>query len=117
MSYNHRLQVRVGHSELVGEVIRIDGDKATIQVYEETCTFHSPVTPASSHLAGLTVGDPVLKTGKPLSVELGPGNRNATDDTIVTCPSKVFAATFTMAFSARFSRFKNCPTVFTFRAV
>ncbi|RHZ46549.1 hypothetical protein Glove_615g20 [Diversispora epigaea] len=51
--------VRVGHEELVGEVIRIDGDKATIQVYEET--------------AGLTIGDPVLKTGKPLSVELGPG--------------------------------------------
>lgn len=51
--------VRVGHSELVGEVIRIEGDKATIQVYEET--------------SGLTVGDPVLKTGKPLSVELGPG--------------------------------------------
>lgn len=51
--------VRVGHKNLVGEVIRIDGDKATIQVYEET--------------SGLTVGDPVLKTGKPLSVELGPG--------------------------------------------
>ncbi|KAK9717861.1 H(+)-transporting V1 sector ATPase subunit A [Basidiobolus ranarum] len=51
--------VRVGHEELVGEVIRIDADKATIQVYEET--------------SGLTVGDPVLKTGKPLSVELGPG--------------------------------------------
>ncbi|KAI8971481.1 V-type proton ATPase catalytic subunit A [Mycotypha africana] len=51
--------VRVGHSELVGEVIRIDGDKATIQVYEET--------------GGLTVGDPVLRSGKPLSVELGPG--------------------------------------------
>ncbi|PWA03323.1 hypothetical protein BB558_000504 [Smittium angustum] len=51
--------VRVGNKELVGEVIRIDGDKVTIQVYEET--------------AGLTVGDPVLKTGKPLSVELGPG--------------------------------------------
>ncbi|KAI3658862.1 hypothetical protein MP638_006577 [Amoeboaphelidium occidentale] len=51
--------VRVGHNELVGEVIRIDGDKATIQVYEET--------------SGVTVGDPVLKTGKPLSVELGPG--------------------------------------------
>ena len=33
----HRLQVRVGHQELVGEVIRIEGDKATIQVYEETC--------------------------------------------------------------------------------
>ncbi|KAG1037533.1 hypothetical protein G6F55_012341 [Rhizopus delemar] len=30
--------VRVGHAELVGEVIRIDGDKATIQVYEETGT-------------------------------------------------------------------------------
>lgn len=29
--------VRVGHLELVGEVIRIEGDKATIQVYEETC--------------------------------------------------------------------------------
>lgn len=50
---------RVGHDQLVGEVIRIDGDKATIQVYEET--------------AGLTVGDPVMRTGKPLSVELGPG--------------------------------------------
>lgn len=32
--------VRVGHLELVGEVIRIDGDKATIQVYEETCTLN-----------------------------------------------------------------------------
>ncbi|KAI8801705.1 ATP synthase alpha/beta family, nucleotide-binding domain-containing protein [Cladochytrium replicatum] len=51
--------VRVGHEELVGEVIRIDGDKATIQVYEET--------------SGLTVGDPVLRTGQPLCVELGPG--------------------------------------------
>ncbi|KAJ2765606.1 H(+)-transporting V1 sector ATPase subunit A, partial [Coemansia linderi] len=45
--------VRVGHEALVGEVIRIEGDKATLQVYEET--------------AGLTVGDPVLKSGKPLS--------------------------------------------------
>lgn len=51
--------VKVGHDNLVGEVIRIDRDKATIQVYEET--------------AGVTVGDPVLRTGKPLSVELGPG--------------------------------------------
>ncbi|KAJ1848898.1 H(+)-transporting V1 sector ATPase subunit A [Coemansia sp. RSA 2708] len=51
--------VRVGHEALVGEVIRMEGDKATIQVYEET--------------AGLTVGDPVLRSGKPLSVELGPG--------------------------------------------
>lgn len=51
--------VKVGHGNLVGEVIRIQGDKATIQVYEET--------------SGLIVGDPVLRTGKPLSVELGPG--------------------------------------------
>lgn len=41
------------------EVIRIDADKVTVQVYEET--------------SGVTVGDPVLRTGKPLSVELGPG--------------------------------------------
>jgi V-type H+-transporting ATPase subunit A len=51
--------VRVGHSMLVGEVIRLEGDQATIQVYEET--------------SGVTVGDPVLRTGKPLSVELAPG--------------------------------------------
>lgn len=29
--------VRVGHDELVGEIIRLEGDMATIQVYEETC--------------------------------------------------------------------------------
>jgi V-type H+-transporting ATPase subunit A len=52
--------VRVGYFELVGEIIRLEGDMATIQVYEET--------------SGVTVGDPVLRTGKPLSVELGPGN-------------------------------------------
>lgn len=37
------LQVRVGYDKLVGEVIRIEADKATIQVYEETGT--SPTTP------------------------------------------------------------------------
>ncbi|GLH10584.1 V-type proton ATPase catalytic subunit A [Gryllus bimaculatus] len=51
--------VRVGYFELVGEIIRLEGDLATIQVYEDT--------------SGVTVGDPVLRTGKPLSVELGPG--------------------------------------------
>ncbi|KAK3004336.1 hypothetical protein RJ639_018560 [Escallonia herrerae] len=51
--------VRVGHDNLIGEIIRLEGDSATIQVYEET--------------AGLTVNDPVLRTHKPLSVELGPG--------------------------------------------
>jgi len=51
--------VRVGHDELVGEIIRLESDTATIQVYEDT--------------SGLTVGDPVLRTGSALSVELGPG--------------------------------------------
>jgi V-type H+-transporting ATPase subunit A len=51
--------VRVGTQQLVGEIIRLEEDRATIQVYEET--------------SGLTVGDPVLRTGKPLSVNLGPG--------------------------------------------
>eukprot|EP00922_Rhytidocystis_sp_ex-Travisia-forbesii_P008165 GHVS01012027.1.p1 GENE.GHVS01012027.1~~GHVS01012027.1.p1 ORF type:complete len:607 (+),score=74.12 GHVS01012027.1:77-1897(+) len=51
--------VRVGWDKLVGEIIRLEGDTASIQVYEDT--------------SGLTVGDPVLKTGKALSVELGPG--------------------------------------------
>ncbi|KAL0485253.1 V-ATPase catalytic subunit A [Acrasis kona] len=51
--------VRVGTQQLVGEIIRLENDTATIQVYEET--------------SGLTVGDPVLRTGKPLSVNLGPG--------------------------------------------
>eukprot|EP00033_Pygsuia_biforma_P001193 GCRY01001355.1.p1 GENE.GCRY01001355.1~~GCRY01001355.1.p1 ORF type:complete len:615 (-),score=149.80 GCRY01001355.1:171-2015(-) len=51
--------VRVGTQELMGEIIRLEGDTATIQVYEET--------------SGVTVGDPVLRSGLPLSVELGPG--------------------------------------------
>lgn len=33
--------VRVGHEELVGEIIRLEGDMATIQVYEETCKYCS----------------------------------------------------------------------------
>ena len=51
--------VRVGEAALPGEVIRLDGEQATIQVYEDT--------------AGLRVGEPVLDTGRPLEVELGPG--------------------------------------------
>lgn len=51
--------VRVGYDRLVGEIIKLEGDTASIQCYEET--------------AGLTVGDPVLRTNTPLSVELGPG--------------------------------------------
>jgi len=60
--------VRVGYYELVGEIIRLEGDMATIQVYEDT--------------SGVTVGDPVLRTGKPLSVELGPGIMGAIFDGI-----------------------------------
>ncbi len=51
--------VKVGAEELLGEVIRLDGARAFVQVYEET--------------AGLSVGDPVVSSGLPLSVELGPG--------------------------------------------
>jgi len=51
--------VKVGWHKLVGEVIKIEGDKASIQCYEDT--------------SGLTVGDPVMRTKNPLSVELGPG--------------------------------------------
>jgi len=51
--------VRVGKQKLVGEIIKLDGKKVYIQVYEET--------------AGLTIGDPVLRTRQSLSVELGPG--------------------------------------------
>jgi V-type H+-transporting ATPase subunit A len=51
--------IRVGQDNLIGEIIRLEGNSATIQVYEDT--------------SGLTVGDPVVRTFKPLSVELGPG--------------------------------------------
>ena len=51
--------VYVGSQRLVGEVIRLDADRATIQVYEET--------------SGLRAGEPVEPTGGPLSVTLGPG--------------------------------------------
>jgi len=50
---------RVGEAKLIGEVIQLRGDKAIIQVYEDT--------------SGLKPGEPVATTGKPLSVELGPG--------------------------------------------
>ena len=49
----------VGEAGLIGEIIEMRGDRASIQVYEET--------------SGLGPGDPVESTGEPLSVELGPG--------------------------------------------
>ncbi len=51
--------VRVSESQLIGEILEIHGDRASIQVYEET--------------SGLGPGSPVVSTGVPLSVELGPG--------------------------------------------
>jgi len=51
--------VRVGEEGLIGEIIELEGDTATIQVYEET--------------AGIKPGEKVESTGGPLSVELGPG--------------------------------------------
>ncbi len=54
--------VRVGKEKLIGEVIQLKGDKATIQVYEDT--------------TGLRPGEPVYPTGKPLSIQLGPGLLN-----------------------------------------
>ena len=51
--------VRVSQQRLIGEIIEMHGDEASIQVYEET--------------SGLGPGEPVESTGMPLSVELGPG--------------------------------------------
>ncbi len=51
--------VRVSDSRLIGEIIEMHGDKASVQVYEET--------------SGLGPGAPVESTGMPMSVELGPG--------------------------------------------
>ncbi|MBR5773196.1 MAG: V-type ATP synthase subunit A [Clostridia bacterium] len=51
--------VRVSESRLIGEIIEMRGDRASIQVYEET--------------SGIRTGEPVESTEEPLSVELGPG--------------------------------------------
>jgi V/A-type H+-transporting ATPase subunit A len=51
--------VKVGKLELMGEIIELKDDTASIQVYEDT--------------SGLRVGEPVYSTGEPLSIELGPG--------------------------------------------
>ena len=51
--------VRVSSENLIGEIIEMHGDKASVQVYEET--------------SGLGPGEPVESTGEPMSVELGPG--------------------------------------------
>ena len=60
--------VYVGDAKLVGEIIELRGDRASIQVYEET--------------GGLKVGDPVENTNAPLSMELAPGIMSGTFDGI-----------------------------------
>jgi V-type H+-transporting ATPase subunit A len=60
--------VRVGKQRLVGEIIKLEGVTASVQVYEDT--------------SGLTVGDPVTKTNAPLTLELGPGILNGIYDGI-----------------------------------
>ena len=60
--------VRVGTEELVGEIIRLDGNICFVQVYEDT--------------NGLTVGETVYTTNLPLAVELGPGMLNGIFDGI-----------------------------------
>ncbi len=60
--------VRVGEENLVGEIIRLDGETAFVQVYEDT--------------SGLMVGESVVSTGLPLAVELGPGMLNGIFDGI-----------------------------------
>ncbi|HOL76325.1 MAG TPA: V-type ATP synthase subunit A [Candidatus Hydrogenedentes bacterium] len=60
--------LRVGKAGLLGEVIRIDGDTVDAQVFEDT--------------QGMFLGEPVVPTGTPLSVELGPGLLGGTFDGI-----------------------------------
>lgn len=69
--------VRVSDKRLIGEIIELRGDRASIQVYEET--------------TGLGPGEPVYLTGAPLSVELGPGLVEAIYDGIQR-PLDVIAA-------------------------
>ena len=61
-------RVAVGERRLLGEVIRIDGDRVTIQVYEDT--------------TGLRLGEPVFPGGEALTVDLGPGLLGSTLDGI-----------------------------------
>lgn len=58
-SFKMREMVMVGHNKLIGEIISLNGENATIQVYEET--------------SGVKIGEPVVSTGRPLSIKLGPG--------------------------------------------
>jgi len=73
--------VRVSDARLIGEIIEIHGDQASIQVYEET--------------SGLGPGEPVESTGAPLSVELGPGLISSIYDGIQRPLNKILEKTGT----------------------
>ncbi|MCZ6613801.1 MAG: V-type ATP synthase subunit A [Thaumarchaeota archaeon] len=69
--------VQVGEERILGEVIRVEGNDAIIQVYEST--------------SGLKPGDPVFRTGQPLSVTLGPGIAGALYDGVQRPLDKIAA--------------------------
>jgi V/A-type H+-transporting ATPase subunit A len=71
--------VRVSEQRLIGEIIEIHGDEASIQVYEET--------------SGLGPGEPVESTGSPMSVELGPGLMGSIFDGIQRPLNKIMELT------------------------
>jgi len=73
--------VRVGKENLIGEIIRLDGTTAFVQVYEDT--------------GGLTIGEPVTTTELPLAVELGPGMLNGIFDGIQRPLDKIYEASGT----------------------
>ena len=75
--------VRVSEHKLIGEIIELRGDKASIQVYEET--------------SGIGPGGPVYSTGSPLSVELGPGLIEAIFDGIQRPLDKIYTKSITSA--------------------
>ncbi len=70
--------VEVGEDRLIGEVTRVVGDKAVIQVYEDT--------------TGIKPGEPVYGTGSPFSIELGPGLLNHIFDGILRPLEAIFEA-------------------------
>ena len=71
--------VRIGQQRLIGEIIELRDDMASIQVYEET--------------AGIGPGEPVITTDEPLSVELGPGLIESIFDGIQRPLDKIYAST------------------------
>ena len=71
--------VRVSEERLIGEIIEMHGDEASVQVYEET--------------SGLKPGQPVESTGAPMSVELGPGLISSIYDGIQRPLAKILEAT------------------------